>query len=78
MQTITTQNHINKACTVTKTVWRYGKEESIAVTYLNREQIWPVRQKAIAFADSVLFGEPDCIREFDACLDRLNNLLGEK
>ncbi len=21
---------------------------------------------------------PDCIREFDACLDRLNNLLGDK
>ncbi len=29
------------------------------------EAIWPVRGR-------------DCIREFDACLDRLNNLLGDK
>ena len=50
-----TQNHANRACTVIKTVLWYGQEQTVALTYLNPEQVWPVRSTALAFVDDLLY-----------------------
>lgn len=50
-----TRNHPNKTCTVDKIVTWYGQEQRVALTYLNTEQVWPVRSIAIEFVDTLLY-----------------------
>ena len=49
-----TMNHPNKACTVGLNRIIYNREYSVFVTYLNPEQIWPVRSTALEFAQHLI------------------------
>ena len=45
-------------CTVRKTTFLYGQERAVYLTYLNTENVWPVRGAALDFADALLYGNP--------------------
>jgi hypothetical protein len=66
-------------------LWQMAKiDDRIAKTLGGQANIDKRKQLAEfhrTLADKIMAareGDPDCIREFDECLDRLNNLLGEK